>query len=177
MHLTSFLPTESIRNLVLNKYLQGLCEPILYRDIDLFAKPQRSLQLLHTFALRPDLALLVRSLVIDLRWLVPEEWGPIEIPDILQADGLEALALAKNLRSFGTSAAPCISNPNLSSLRNIVSRMNLTKLSIHEKTEVPEDRTRYQTQRDGRFQFKGGPTRPTASGRARTVLNYDRKDR
>lgn len=85
---------------MVNRELRPVCEQLLYRSIQLVDHPYRSLPLLHTLAQRPDLALLVRDLRIDLGPCHPGLIYKPKLPDILQPDGLAPLSSAKNIQSL-----------------------------------------------------------------------------
>ncbi|KAG8950546.1 hypothetical protein FRC04_007365 [Tulasnella sp. 424] len=132
-HISIFLPSSSIRTLILaNGLLQSIYEKILYRHINLYAQPRRSNALLRTFTLRPDLALLPRSLDIDLRWCeVKTLSGPRSLSPAHPAR-VDALASARNIKSFGLSGVAWLWGREMKSIQDVVSKMRLTSLRIHE---------------------------------------------
>lgn len=116
-----------------NRHLQCVYEQILYPHINLCAKPYRSLGLLRTFVSRPDLALLVQSLDIDLGWYEDELVTKFE--NTSPAAGLSrinALALAQNIKSVGISGVAWLWGDEMKKIQEIVSKMKLTGLRIHE---------------------------------------------
>ncbi|KIO34725.1 hypothetical protein M407DRAFT_16677 [Tulasnella calospora MUT 4182] len=100
LQITSLLPMGSIRNLMVNRWLRSVCEQGLYQSISLPRHPRRSIRLLETFLLRPDLALLVQHLEIDCNFNLK----PGAIPSAPQLEGLGALSLAQNIRSLSVRA-------------------------------------------------------------------------
>lgn len=125
-----------IRNLVINQRLRPICEQCLYRKISLSRQTRRSLRLLETFACRPDLALLVRRLEIDVSWFNKWEGWNEEMPHILSPDGMDALALARNIVSLcvsGDSNWTHARTAEATRLRETISEMKLVDLEI----EVP----------------------------------------
>ncbi|KAG9048669.1 hypothetical protein FS837_012297 [Tulasnella sp. UAMH 9824] len=131
-HIMFFLPPTSIVHLMINRKLRSTCEQFLYRDIYVADMANRSLRLLTTFVLRPDLALLVRRLRMDLDWCIPESSIIYTIPHLLKPDGIAALSPAKNIRSLGLSYLGWLSHPSLAHIYNMVSQMDLTSLEIIE---------------------------------------------
>ncbi|KAG8946407.1 hypothetical protein FRC04_011853 [Tulasnella sp. 424] len=114
---------------MVNKLLKTICEPILYRIIRLRDKSWRTYHLLNTFILRPDLALLVRHLEIDLLYC--------DVKDRPQQSSfpwaLEALSLLKNIKSLGFSGNKAsLWSSRMEQFRIIVSAMGLTSLSVGE---------------------------------------------
>ncbi|KAG8896712.1 hypothetical protein FRC00_005419 [Tulasnella sp. 408] len=132
-----FLPLRSTLDLMVNRKLHSVCEQYLYRVIWLVAHPYRSLRLLDTLAHRPDLALLVRELQIDLERCHPEAIVKSTIPDILQPDGLAPLSSARNIRSLNIGGLKWLSDPTLAHIRRIVSQMELTSLMISDPYDSP----------------------------------------
>ncbi|KAG8951680.1 hypothetical protein FRC04_005701 [Tulasnella sp. 424] len=132
-HISIFLPTSSIPGLIMtNQQLRSIYEKILYRHINLYAQPHRSNALLRTFTLRPDLALLVRSLDIDLRWSeVNTLSGQLSISPAHPAR-LGALASMRNINSFGLSGVGWLWGEGMKDIQDVVSKMRLTSLRIHE---------------------------------------------
>lgn len=127
-----FLPPSSILHLMVNRKLRSVCEPYLYRNIDVGNHPHRSLYLLKTFALVPNQALLVRQLRINLAWCFSGLKAKYKITPILQADGLAALSLAKNIRSLELAGLYWLSDPSLAHICDMVAQMELTSLTIEE---------------------------------------------
>ncbi|KAG8933896.1 hypothetical protein FRC01_006510 [Tulasnella sp. 417] len=114
---------------MINQRLRPICEQSLYRAISLYWQTRRSLRLLETFVRRPDLALLVRHLEIDASWFNEWEDWKDEMPSILGADGMDALALAKKTVSL------CVTGVSdwrfgATGLRDVMSRMRLSSLEI-----------------------------------------------
>ncbi|KAG8948636.1 hypothetical protein FRC04_009400 [Tulasnella sp. 424] len=103
LRVISMLSASSIRNLMISRSLRLLCEQCLYQGISLPYHPRRSIRLLETFLLRPDLALLVRHLEINFRWLHPGLFPQSLVPSILRSDSLAALSTLENLQSFSLS--------------------------------------------------------------------------
>ncbi|KIO16367.1 hypothetical protein M407DRAFT_33977, partial [Tulasnella calospora MUT 4182] len=125
-----FLPLKSILHLMANRTLRSACEPYLYRNIWIINQPNRSLRLLNTLSLRPDLALTIRELKINLGWFDPKVVAGYKLPDVLQSDGLAPLSLVRNIRSLDIGGLKWLSNPSLANIRRIVSQMELTSLVI-----------------------------------------------
>ncbi|KAG8968232.1 hypothetical protein FRC05_001613 [Tulasnella sp. 425] len=137
LRVVSLLSTGSIRNLMVNRSFRPVCEQGLYRSISLPWHPRRSIRLLETFLLRPDLALLVRHLEIDLSWLHLSD----QIPPDLQPDGLEALRLAKNIHSLCLEGVPdWIWVPEMAKFREVIFKMKLVRLQV---PELRDPHTRY----------------------------------
>ncbi|KAG8971596.1 hypothetical protein FRC05_010942 [Tulasnella sp. 425] len=132
-HISIFLPAISIARLMMgNCHLRSIYEKILYRHINLYAQPHRSNALLRTFTLRPDLALLVRSLDIDLRWSeVSTVSGQLSISPAHPAR-LGALASMRNINSFGLSGVAWLWGVGMKDIQDVVSGMRLTSLRVHE---------------------------------------------
>ncbi|KAG8944307.1 hypothetical protein FRC04_002027 [Tulasnella sp. 424] len=127
LRVVSLLSTGSIRNLMVNRSFRSVCEQGLYRSISLPWHPRRSIRLLETFLLRPDLALLVRHLEIDLRW----RYTSGQIPPNLQPDGLEALCLAKNIHSLSLAGvADWIWQPEMAKFREAIFKLKLVRLQV-----------------------------------------------
>lgn len=136
-HIMFFLPPRSILHLMVNRKMRPICEQYLYHTVDVISLPYRSLRLLKAFALRPDLALLVKQLHVDLGWL---QVTLQKLPTLLQPDGLAAPSLAKNLRSFEIVGLNWLSDPTLARIREVVCQMNLTSLSaISWKCDPADD--------------------------------------
>lgn len=125
-----FLPLKSILHLMVNRTLRSACEPDLYRNIWIINQPNRSLRLLNTLSLRPDLALTIRELKINLGWFDPKVVAGYKLPDVLQPDGLAPLSLVRNIRSLDIGGLKWLSSPSLANIRRIVSQMELTSLVI-----------------------------------------------
>ncbi|KAG8921095.1 hypothetical protein FRC01_000414 [Tulasnella sp. 417] len=114
-----------------NRSLRSICEQALYRSIFLPRHPRRSLRLLETFLLRPDLALLVRHLEIDLSWRYPGIFPASQVPPVLQPYGLEALCLAKNIQSLSLAgAADWIWEPEMAKFREAIFKLKLVRLQV-----------------------------------------------
>ncbi|KAG8944312.1 hypothetical protein FRC04_002032 [Tulasnella sp. 424] len=129
--IVSFLTRGSIRNLMVNRILRQICERCLYRHISLFRQPRRSLRLFETFVQRPDLAQLVYHLSIDLSWAVKGLFPQREVPRSLKPDGMVALSLAKNVRSYSDSGVSgWIWEPSRARFRNTISKLKLVRLEI-----------------------------------------------
>ncbi|KAG8911265.1 hypothetical protein FRC00_006804 [Tulasnella sp. 408] len=128
-----FLHPGSIVHLMVNRKLRSACEQFLYRDIHVIDRANRSLCLLTTFVIRPDLALLVRTLRINLDWCIPNGPSKYAIPRLLQPDGIVALSLAKNIRSLSLPDLGWLSDPSLAHICEVVSQMELTSLAIAER--------------------------------------------
>lgn len=129
--IISNLPFSARQNVMINRYLRSICEQCLYQTIILSGQPRRSLRLLETLTLRPDLALLVRHLTIDVSWA--NRWGAPskEIPDVLKPDGAEALSLVRNIQSLSMDdIGNWIHAPKYARIRSVVSGMKLARLSI-----------------------------------------------
>ncbi|KAG8944328.1 hypothetical protein FRC04_002048 [Tulasnella sp. 424] len=128
--IISDLPVPAIPNFMVNRFLRPICEQCLYERIMLGGQPRRSIRLLETFTLRPDLAQLVRDLTIDFNWVNEYGLACNEVPDGLKPDGAEALSLAQNIRCLKMDGiGNWIHAPMLSRLRGAVSKMKLTRLS------------------------------------------------
>ncbi|KAG8921096.1 hypothetical protein FRC01_000415 [Tulasnella sp. 417] len=131
LRVISLLSTVSIPNLMANRSLRSICEQALYRSISLPKHPRRSIRLLETFLSRPDLALLVRHLEIDLSWRYPGLFPASQVPSVLQPDGLEALCLAKNIQSFSLAGvADWIWEPEMARFREVVFKLKLVRLQV-----------------------------------------------
>ncbi|KIO18711.1 hypothetical protein M407DRAFT_31619 [Tulasnella calospora MUT 4182] len=131
LRVVSLLPTTSIPNLMVNRSLQSVCEQGLYRYISLPRHPRRSIRLLETFLLRPDLALLVHHLEINFSWRYPGLFLPSQIPSVLHPDGLEALCLAQNLQSLSLAGvADWIWEPDMAKFREAIFKMKLVRLEV-----------------------------------------------
>lgn len=135
-HIAIFLSTRSILNLItVNRYLQTIYEAIQYRCINLRSLPNRSIGLLKTFELRPDLALLVHTLNIDLR---PSVVGAASQPTQSAAASpsgyarIRALGLAKNIKSLGISGLSWLPDERLDAIQEVISTMDLRTLWIME---------------------------------------------
>lgn len=131
LRVVSSLPIGSIQNLMINRPLRLVCEKVLYRSISLPRQPFRSIRLLETFLLRPDLALLVEHLEIDLNWLRPGRFPQSQIPPVTQPDGFAALSQAKNIRSFSLEGVvDWIWRPEMVKFRGAVFNMKLIRIEI-----------------------------------------------
>ncbi|KAG9048668.1 hypothetical protein FS837_012296 [Tulasnella sp. UAMH 9824] len=138
-HIMFFLPPTSIVHLMVNKKLRSACEQFLYEDIDVVDKPNRSLHLLRTFVLRPDLALLVRRFRISLEWCIPGSTNRYRIPHLLQPNEIAALSLAKNIRSLALPGLGWLSDPSLAYIYEMVSQIELTSLDTIENYSPDSD--------------------------------------
>ncbi|KAG9051545.1 hypothetical protein FS837_004055 [Tulasnella sp. UAMH 9824] len=129
LRVISVLPVISIRNLMVNRSFRSICEQGLYRNISLYYHQYRSMRLLETFLLRPDLALLVRHLEIYFNFDAScnfRRW-----PQVLRINGLDALSLAKNIRSLSLRGdVDWIWEANKDELRKVVSKMRLVRLDV-----------------------------------------------
>lgn len=116
---------------MVNRLLLSVCEQALYQNISILKSPRRSIRLLETFLLRPDLALLVRRLGVDFRWRYPETFPQSQVPPTIQPDGLAALSLAKNIHSFSLSGVTdWIWAPDMVSFREVIFKLRLLQLGI-----------------------------------------------
>lgn len=116
---------------MVNRLLLSVCEQALYQNISILKSPRRSIRLLETFLLRPDLALLVRRLGIDFGWWYPETFPQTQVPPTIQTDGLAALSLAKNIHSFSLSGvADWVWAPDMVPFREVIFKMKLLQLGI-----------------------------------------------
>ncbi|KAG9024115.1 hypothetical protein FS837_005469, partial [Tulasnella sp. UAMH 9824] len=119
----------SIRNLIVNRSFRSICEQGLYQNISLPYHTFRSIRLLETFLLRPDLALLVRHLEIYFNF--DTGCGFSRMPDGLRVNGLGALSLAKNIRSFSLMGdVDWIWKAKKVGLRKAISKMRLVRLDV-----------------------------------------------
>lgn len=148
----SFLPALSIRNLMANRTFRQVCERILYRSIRLPYTPGRTLHLCQTFVLRPDLALRVQDLDVCLLWFHANlRRGNREhsLSKVSQkrAKGtftpLEALALAKNVKSFGLRGISWVPDRGMAPIRELAGGMKLTRLTISTFPTLPNPEPRY----------------------------------
>ncbi|KIO25968.1 hypothetical protein M407DRAFT_24718 [Tulasnella calospora MUT 4182] len=131
LRVVSLLPTTSIPNLMVTRSLRSVCEQGLYRYISLPEHPRRSICLLETFLLRPDLALLVRHLEINFSWRYPGLFPPSQVPSVLHPDGLEALCRAENLQSLSLAGvADWIWEPDMAKFREAIFKMKLVRLEV-----------------------------------------------
>ncbi|KIO25967.1 hypothetical protein M407DRAFT_24717 [Tulasnella calospora MUT 4182] len=138
LRVVSLLPTTSIPNLMVNRSLRSVCEQGLYQSIYLPWHPRRSLRLLETFLLRPDMALLVRHLEIDLNW---RYFPANQVPGVLHPDGLEALCLAKNMQSLSLGGfGDWIWEPKMAKFRETIFKMKLVRLQV---PDLRDPHTRY----------------------------------
>ncbi|KAG9041502.1 hypothetical protein FS837_012186 [Tulasnella sp. UAMH 9824] len=127
----SFLSPGSIRNLMVNRSLRSVCEQGLYHTISLPHHPCRSIHLVETFILRPDLASLVRHLAIDFSWIYEGVFPEAQLPSIIQPDALAALSLAKNVQSLILGGLESwIWEPELAKFREAVLEMKLARLEV-----------------------------------------------
>lgn len=132
-HIAIFLPPSSIASLIgTNSHLRSVYEQTLYRHVFLYIKPHRSVGLLRTFTLRPDLALLVHSLDIDLRPCeVKISSGSTRLQSSHSAR-LDPLALARNIKSFGLSGVAWLCGEEMEPIQNLISKMKLTSFRVYE---------------------------------------------
>ncbi|KIO18709.1 hypothetical protein M407DRAFT_31617 [Tulasnella calospora MUT 4182] len=131
LRVTSFLSIGAIRNLLVNRSLRLICEKGMYQSISLSRHPRRSFRLIQTLLLRPDLALLIRDLKIDLSWLHRRPHPPGQVPSAPQPDALAALLLAKNIQSLGLpGVGDWIWGPDKEALREIIFKMKLVRLDL-----------------------------------------------
>ncbi|KAG9048671.1 hypothetical protein FS837_012299 [Tulasnella sp. UAMH 9824] len=141
-YMATFLGTRAILNLIMvNRFLLSIYEAILYRCINICTLPNRSICLLETFELRPDLALLVHTLNIDLR---PSVVGTASQPAQTTAASpggyarIRALGLAKNVRSLGISGLSWLPDERLNAFQEVMSTMELKSLRILEPRPVSD---------------------------------------
>lgn len=128
-HLSMFLLTGSILNLIeTHRLLRSIYEAILYRCINLQPLSSRSIGLLETFKLRPDLALQVHTLDIDLRPTVVSALHPTQSV----SQDITALALAKNIKSLGILGLSWLPGKRLNAFQNAICGMKLKSLRIKE---------------------------------------------
>ncbi|KAG8954550.1 hypothetical protein FRC00_005819 [Tulasnella sp. 408] len=128
-HMSIFLLTSSILNLIeTNHHLRSIYEAILYRCINIQPLSSRSIGLLETFKLRPDLALLVHTLDIDLRPTVVSAFHPTQSA----FQDINALALAKNIKSLGIFGLSWLPGTRLNAFQKAISGMKLKGLRIKE---------------------------------------------
>ncbi|KAG8904258.1 hypothetical protein FRC01_008809, partial [Tulasnella sp. 417] len=124
----SLLPKSSIRNLIVNRSMRPVCEQGLYQSIQLSKHSRRSIRLLQTFLLRPDLALLVQHLEIKLDSNLKFRR---QIPSPLQVDAVRAISLAKNVQSLSLRGpSDWVWKSDKDELRQVVSDMKLVQLEI-----------------------------------------------
>lgn len=112
--------------------LQAIYEEILYRHINLYIQPFRSKELLKTFMLRPNLALLVHTLDIDLRWWEGKDPTGLDIVSKSCRLLINVLASAKSIKSLGVSGAAWLWGNDMKPIRDVVSKMKLESLRIYE---------------------------------------------
>ncbi|KAG8910112.1 hypothetical protein FRC00_008848, partial [Tulasnella sp. 408] len=142
--IISNLPVSTIPNFMVNRFLLPICEQCLYEAIMLWGLPRRTLRLLETFILRPDLALLVRRLTIDVSWANDSGRYHKEVPDALQPDGIEALSLAKNIVSLTVDDfGDWMKEPACSRFRGLLSNLTLTSLTIPWIRDPTDDREEF----------------------------------
>ncbi|KAG9043333.1 hypothetical protein FS837_009742 [Tulasnella sp. UAMH 9824] len=112
---------------MVNRSLRSICEDRLYTSISLDKHPWRSVSLLETFLLRPDLALCVQHL---------------EISGFYETN---AFALAKNVRSLTLAGLPgWVWMPERTCFRAAVSKMDLIHLKIQGMCDGSIIRGNYQ---------------------------------
>ncbi|KAG9001821.1 Processing alpha glucosidase I, partial [Tulasnella sp. 427] len=129
LRIIFYLTPNAIRNLIVNRTLRPICEQGLYEKILILKHSERSIRLLETFLARPDLALLVRHLYIDLSWLW--RFKQAQVPSPLQPNPLHALSLAKNLKTFAPNGVDdWVWEPAMNAFRDVVFCMKLTRLEI-----------------------------------------------
>ncbi|KAG8947407.1 hypothetical protein FRC04_010727 [Tulasnella sp. 424] len=142
----------SIRNLMVNRTFRQICERILYRSIRLPYTPGRTLHLCKTFVLRPDLALRVQDLDVCLRWYhVSPRRGNREytLPKFSQKNAketftpVEALALAKNVKSFSVRGTAWVPDRGMAPIRELAGGMKLTRLTISTFPTLPNPEPRF----------------------------------
>ncbi|KAG8909981.1 hypothetical protein FRC01_006615, partial [Tulasnella sp. 417] len=127
-HVFLFLPSGSIPNLIKsNRQLRPIYEQLLYRCINLYQQPLRTTSLLRTFTLRPDLALLVQSLDIDLR---PYGTSPSSGGRKISPFHAAGLAMARNVKSLGISGICLLWGGEMSAIYDIFAKLSLTSLRI-----------------------------------------------
>ncbi|KAG8928336.1 hypothetical protein FRC01_006091, partial [Tulasnella sp. 417] len=136
-HIALFLPSGSIPNLIkANSHLRSIYEQILYRSINLYHQPLRSTSLFRTFTLRPDLALLVQSLDIDL---IPCRVEVSSQTHTISPFRVAGFALARNVKSLGISGKCLFWGQDMSAIHELISKLRLTSLRI--RRWQPEDVT------------------------------------
>ncbi|KAG9018809.1 hypothetical protein FRB90_009279 [Tulasnella sp. 427] len=129
LQVMSYLTPGNIRNLMINRVLRPVCEQCLYESISVSKHIERSLRLLETFVARPDLALLVRHLSLDMTW--HWKYKQSQFPSSLQPNPLQALLLAKNIKSFSPyGVSDWVWEPTMCGFRDVVSSMKLVRLEI-----------------------------------------------
>ncbi|KAG8899184.1 hypothetical protein FRC01_010630 [Tulasnella sp. 417] len=112
---------------MVNRSLRPVCERALYRSISLPWHPCRSLRLLETFLLRPDLALLVWHLEIDHGCRYP--FPPDEVSAVLQPVALKAIRLVKNIQSLSLDGV-WIWKPEMAKFREAIFNLKLARLEV-----------------------------------------------
>ncbi|KIO21307.1 hypothetical protein M407DRAFT_29082 [Tulasnella calospora MUT 4182] len=118
-------------------YDQPVAPLDLRRSSPLDKHAWRTVRLLETFLLRPDLALRVRHLDISAYYCNNLCYERV-IPDVLQFDGTNGLSLAKNVRSLTLSELrDWIHMPERTNFRAVVSTMKLTHLKIQGIRDGP----------------------------------------
>ncbi|KAG8912920.1 hypothetical protein FRC01_004831, partial [Tulasnella sp. 417] len=134
-HISLFLPSGSIPNLIKsNRLLRLIYEQILYQSISLYHQPLRSTSLFKTFTLHPDLALLVRTLDIDLR---PCRVGISSQTRTISPFRVTGLDLARNVTSLGISGKCLFWGQHMNAIHELISKLRLTSLRIRQWQ--PED--------------------------------------
>ncbi|KAG8924512.1 hypothetical protein FRC01_011407 [Tulasnella sp. 417] len=134
-HISIFLLTSSILNLIsTNRYLRSIYEAILYRCINLDCLPNRSIGLLEAFKLRPDRALIVHTLHLDLRLF--GNFSPTRSGSPAYAP-IKALGLARNITSLAISGLSWIPDERSHAVKEAISRMELKSLRIKESGPSP----------------------------------------
>ncbi|KAG8922422.1 hypothetical protein FRC01_014068 [Tulasnella sp. 417] len=125
----SYLPVYSQASFMVNRFIRPICEECLYDAILLAEHPQRSLRLLKTFVLRPDLALRVHKLSIDASGVEYTSSG--KTLGGSNFDRATALSLAKNLHYLSISVSGnWLRKPQYSSLRKAIFNMKLKGLTL-----------------------------------------------
>ncbi|KAG8922419.1 hypothetical protein FRC01_014065 [Tulasnella sp. 417] len=126
----SYVPVSSKASFTVNRFIRSICEECLYERINLWGYPRRSLRLLETFVLRPDLALLVCYLTINASSVSGcEDSG--QILGGRHFDGAKALSLARNLRYLRILGSDnLLSGPGYDSLRTVIFNMKLSGILI-----------------------------------------------
>lgn len=151
---------------MVNRFLLPICEQCLYEAITLWGLPRRTFRLLETFLLRPDLALLVRHLTIDVSWANDSGKYHNEVPDALQPDGVEALSLAKNIASLTVDDfGNWMKAPACSRFRGLLSNLTLTSLTIPWIPDPTDDRDEF-----GSFEYEEEDREQEAVTEIRAVL-------
>ncbi|KAG8911634.1 hypothetical protein FRC01_005610, partial [Tulasnella sp. 417] len=127
-YISSLLPFVSILDLIkAGRILRSIYEQIPYRHINLSNQPLRTTRLLRTFAERPDLALLVQTLDIDLSLCEVKLFFQDCTISPFHAPGLAA---ARNVQSLGISGICWLWGGDMSAIYDIVAKLKLTSLRI-----------------------------------------------